>query len=299
MLTEIVGIKGQLATARGKVAIYRQTLSNSVGLPSQCFEQHLTSYSFQELLNKKNKAGGLRPLSLTPERPRRFPSNKVHIVLCSDSIDAALAVVRSTVATALDKGRIIFHIFTTPVHVTSFRVLFQSFNDGSIIKNDDGDHDQHHVYVHQYRESWFPSHTHSLLNTKDQKFAIQKYKNPLNFLRFYLIEAFTDLKMLDVSVGKVLLLDDDLVINGDLGEVYDLPLQKGECVVTWSSIHHRCHICCVYIFLFTFSFFLFSHFDFLIFFNFYEQGTLCQQSKIVIHNHCAIILTLKNNIYHI
>ena len=215
---------------------WRQGLSNSVGSPSRCFEQHLTSYYFQEV---KYKGGGLRkvtaggaqevlPVSLLPPPPRHFPPNKVQIVLCSDNIDAAVAVVRGAMSTASDPERMVIHIFTTAVHVAAYRVLFQSYNDGSIIPHKDNEDNCHHVYVHEYLDAWFPAHTQTTLGTDDHKFQLQKYKNPLNFLRFYLIEAFQDLKMFDVAAGKILLLDDDLVINGDLGEVYDSPLESGK-----------------------------------------------------------------------
>ena len=200
---------------------FRQYASQSIVSSTNCFQQHLISYSLAHPRPAPPAPFPSLPTStLSTDAPTPgtivFPHNVAHIVVCSDNIDAAFAVVHSALKTAKTPSRFVVHVFTTAVNVVSFRVMLHVFNTPE---------QPQRVYVHEFQEAWFPQHLQQILS-KHQKF--QKYKNPLNFLRFYLNEAFEALHM--KSVQRIVLLDDDLLINGDLGEVYDMKLNKGHAM---------------------------------------------------------------------
>ncbi|KAE8659801.1 putative galacturonosyltransferase 4 [Hibiscus syriacus] len=172
------------------------------------------------------------------EDPRLY-----HYALFSDNILAAAVVVNSTLSHAKHPSKHVFHIVTDRLNYAAMRMWFLRNLPGKAA-----------IQVQNIEEfSWLNSsyspvlkqlgsasvsdyyfRAHRVNSDSNLKFRNPKYLSILNHLRFYLPEIFPKL-------NKVLFLDDDVVVQKDLSDLWSLNL-KGNvngAVDTCGESFHR------------------------------------------------------------
>ncbi|TYI81988.1 hypothetical protein E1A91_D05G191700v1 [Gossypium mustelinum] len=172
------------------------------------------------------------------EDPRLY-----HYALFSDNILAAAVVVNSTISHVKHPSKHVFHIVTDRLNYAAMRMWFLCNSPGKVT-----------IQVQNIEEfTWLNSSYSPVLkqlgspSIRDYYFRARrsnsvsnlKYRNPkylsiLNHLRFYLPEIFPKL-------NKVLFLDDDVVVQKDLSDLWSLDL-KGNvngAVETCGERFHR------------------------------------------------------------
>ncbi|KAL5972338.1 putative galacturonosyltransferase 4 [Asimina triloba] len=187
--------------------------------------------------------------SLNPNE-RQFPSQEkledpelYHYALFSDNILATAVVVNSTVVHAKDPEKHVIHIVTDRLNYAPMRMWFLANPPGKAT-----------IEVQNFEEfTWlnasyspvlrqlgsasmidFYFKAHQANSDPNLKFRNPKYLSILNHLRFYLPEVFPKL-------NKVLFLDDDIVVQKDLTDLWSLDL-KGNvngAVETCGENFHR------------------------------------------------------------
>ncbi|CAJ1962782.1 unnamed protein product [Sphenostylis stenocarpa] len=213
---------------------------------------------FLTQLTAKTLPKGLHclPLRLTTEyhnmnsSQQQFPNQEnledpqlYHYAIFSDNILATAVVVNSTVTNAKDASKHVFHIVTDRLNYAAMRMWF--------LVNPPG---QATIQVQNIEDfTWLNSSyspvlkqlgsqsmidyyfkAHRATSDSNLKFRNPKYLSILNHLRFYLPEIFPKL-------NKVLFLDDDIVVQKDLTDLWSIDL-KGNvngAVETCGESFHR------------------------------------------------------------
>ncbi|CAG2244308.1 Glycosyltransferase 8 domain-containing protein 2,Glycosyltransferase 8 domain-containing protein 1 [Mytilus edulis] len=87
---------------------------------------------------------------------------------------------------------------------------------------------KHHVFFHLVVDAESQDHLRIWIETtklKDIHYQIKVFpENWLNYARYYLPKLFPDIK------GRVLFIDDDSIVQGDIKELYDMDLSPGHAV---------------------------------------------------------------------
>ncbi|KAF8410907.1 hypothetical protein HHK36_003444 [Tetracentron sinense] len=166
-----------------------------------------------------------------------------HYALFSDNILAAAVVVNSTVSHAKDPTNHVFHIVTDRLNYAAMRMWFIVNPPGKAtlqvqnIEEFTWLNSSYSPVLKQLGSSsmidyYFKAHRAN--SASNLKFRNPKYLSILNHLRFYLPEIFPKL-------NKVLFLDDDIVVQKDLTDLWSLDL-KGKvngAVETCGKSFHR------------------------------------------------------------
>ncbi|ERN19093.1 probable galacturonosyltransferase 4 [Amborella trichopoda] len=219
---------------------------------------HKKQSMFLMQLSAKTLPKGLHclPLRLTTEyyslnsTQQQFPNqeklenpNIYHYALFSDNVLAAAVVVNSTVSNARDPRNHVFHIVTDRLNYAAMRMWFIANPPGKAT-----------IQVQSVEEfTWLNSsyspvlkqlgstsmidyyfRTHRANPDSNLKYRNPKYLSILNHLRFYMPEIFPKLH-------KVLFLDDDIVVQRDLTQLWKIDL-KGKingAVETCRESFHR------------------------------------------------------------
>ncbi|KAI4296091.1 hypothetical protein L6164_036079 [Bauhinia variegata] len=219
---------------------------------------HKKQTLFLTQLTAKTLPKGLHclPLRLTTEyyylnsSEQQFPHQEkledpmlYHYALFSDNILAVAVVVNSTVQHAKDASKYVFHIVTDRLNYAAMRMWFLVNPPGNAT-----------IQVQNIEEfTWLNSSyspvlkqlgsrsmidyyfkAHRATSDSNLKFRNPKYLSILNHLRFYLPEIFPKL-------NKVLFLDDDIVVQKDLTDLWSVDL-KGNvngAVETCGENFHR------------------------------------------------------------
>ncbi|RDX69937.1 putative galacturonosyltransferase 4, partial [Mucuna pruriens] len=214
--------------------------------------------SFLTQLTAKTLPKGLHclPLRLTTEyhkmnsSEQQFPNQEnledpqlYHYAIFSDNILATAVVVNSTVFNAKDASKHVFHIVTDRLNYAAMRMWFLVNPPGKAT-----------IQVQNIEEfTWLNSSyspvlkqlgsqsmidyyfkAHRATSDSNLKFRNPKYLSILNHLRFYLPEIFP-------KFNKVLFLDDDIVVQKDLTDLWSIDL-KGNvngAVETCGESFHR------------------------------------------------------------
>ncbi|XP_073016020.1 probable galacturonosyltransferase 6 [Primulina eburnea] len=182
---------------------------------------HRTQETFLKELGGRTIPKGLHCLSmrltaeyyaLEPEE-REFPNKHkrqdpdlYHFSVFSDNILACSVVVNSTVSTAREPGRIVFHIVTDSLNFPSMSKWFLS--------NPPGKATVHVSSTDSYR--WLS--TKYNVTTKKEASVDPRYTSELNHLRFYLPDLFPHL-------NKIILLDHDVVVRKDLTRLWSMKMR--------------------------------------------------------------------------
>ncbi|XP_031258826.1 probable galacturonosyltransferase 6 [Pistacia vera] len=150
--------------------------------------------------------------SLQPEE-RQFPNqqklhhpNLYHYVVFSDNIMACAVVVNSTVSSAMEPAKIVFHVVTDSLNFPAISMWFLFNPPGKAT-----------IQVQSLDNfKWFSTKYDSTLkkhNTEDPRFT-----SALNHLRFYLPDVFP-------ALNKVVLLDHDVVVQSDLSGLWSVDMK--------------------------------------------------------------------------
>lgn len=166
-----------------------------------------------------------------------------HYAIFSDNVLAAAAVVNSTLSHAKDPSSHVFHIVTDRLNYAAMRMWFLANPPGKAtieVQNVEEFTWLNSSYSPVLKQLGSPSirdyyfKTHRASSDSNLKFRNPKYLSILNHLRFYLPQIFPKL-------GKVLFLDDDIVVQKDLTGLWSIDL-KGNvngAVETCGESFHR------------------------------------------------------------
>ncbi|KAL4279499.1 hypothetical protein GQ457_03G037480 [Hibiscus cannabinus] len=206
-----------LRVHRKKTAFLQQLTSKTLPKGLHCLPLRLTTEYFTLNSSEQNVLDQEKL-----EDPRLY-----HYALFSDNILAAAAVVNSTLSHAKHPSNHVFHIVTDRLNYAAMRMWFVRNSPGKVA-----------IQVQNIEEfTWLNSsyspvlkqlgsasvsdyyfRAHQVHSDSNPKFRNPKYLCILNHLRFYLPEIFPKL-------NKVLFLDDDVVVQKDLSDLWSLDLK--------------------------------------------------------------------------
>ncbi|XP_024528428.1 polygalacturonate 4-alpha-galacturonosyltransferase [Selaginella moellendorffii] len=187
--------------------------------------------------------------SLPPER-RELPHqenledpNLYHYALFSDNVLATSVVINSTVSTAKDPRRHVFHLVTDKLNYGAMKMWFLANppKGATVEVQNIGDfkwlNSSYCPVLRQLesvtmKEYYFRSNNPSVAT--GLKYRNPKYLSMLNHLRFYLPEIYPKL-------DKILFLDDDIVVQKDLTPLWSINLRGNVngAVETCGASFHR------------------------------------------------------------
>ncbi|CAL9237166.1 unnamed protein product [Arabidopsis halleri] len=187
------------------------------------------------------------PMRNFPRRENLENPNRYHYALFSDNVLAASVVVNSTVMNAQDPSRHVFHLVTDKLNVGAMSMWFllnppgeatihvQPFEDfawfnssySPVLRQLESTIRKHLYFTTERSESVEPG-------SENLRYRYPNYKSMLKLLRFYIPIIFPKLE-------KILLLDDDVVVQKDLTPLWSIDL-KGKvngAVETCGVTFHR------------------------------------------------------------
>lgn len=241
----ITKMKGQLQSLEdksksetGKSSKYGQIAAEELPKSLYCLGVQLTTEWF------KNSHLYRRTIHGKHASEKLKNNNLYHYCLFSDNILAASVVVNSTVTNSLHPDVNVFHLVTDGVNYRPMRAWFSmnNFQGATIEVQKVEDFTWLNTsYVHVLKllqlsetESFsFSGHGDRKTPSKSQD---PKYLSVLNHLRFYLPEVFP-------TLHKVVFLDDDVVVQKDLSELFSINLYGNvmgaveTCTETSHSLH--------------------------------------------------------------
>ncbi|KAJ7533084.1 hypothetical protein O6H91_13G032700 [Diphasiastrum complanatum] len=179
------------------------------------------------------------------QSPKLTNNSFYHFVVFSDNIIGTSVAVNSTVQNAHHPEQIVFHIVTDSVNYGGMQIWFgqNQFNGAAIeVQNIDSFFWLNASYVPVLKQLQDSDTQNYYFKTSGQdakrtfKFRNPKYLSILNHLRFYIPEVYPELE-------KVVFLDDDVVVQKDLTELFvvDLHGNVNGAVETCLESFHRYH----------------------------------------------------------
>ncbi|XP_054795703.1 probable galacturonosyltransferase 6 isoform X2 [Prosopis cineraria] len=149
--------------------------------------------------------------ALRPEE-RKFPNeNRIddpelyHYAVFSDNVLACAVVVNSTVSTAKEPEKLVFHVVTNSLNFPAISMWF--------IFNPPGQATLHIQNIDKFK--WMSKYS----GFKKQNFSDPRYNSELNCLRFYLPDIFP-------ALNKIVLFDHDMVIQQDLSDLWNVKMKE-------------------------------------------------------------------------
>ncbi|KHG11146.1 putative galacturonosyltransferase 6 -like protein [Gossypium arboreum] len=149
---------------------------------------------------------------LRPEE-RQFPNQQnlndpdlYHYAVLSDNVLAASVVVNSTISSAKEPEKIVFHVVTDSLNLPAISMWF--------LLNPPGKATIHVQSIENF--DWLSTKYNSTLN--EQKSYDPRYSSALNHLRFYLPDIFP-------ALNKIVLFDHDVVVQRDLTEIWSIDMK--------------------------------------------------------------------------
>ncbi|KAD4584430.1 hypothetical protein E3N88_22031 [Mikania micrantha] len=137
-----------------------------------------------------------------PSNPEVHDSNMHHFVVFSDNVLACSVVVDSTVSSAKDPRKIVFHVVTDSLNFAAISMWFIIHPPKQAL-----------IQIHHMENfDWF-SAKFVPPNTNGRDSQDPRYTSTLNHLRFYLPDIFPVL-------NKIVLLDHDVVVQKDLTRLW-------------------------------------------------------------------------------
>ncbi|XP_022758339.1 probable galacturonosyltransferase 6 isoform X2 [Durio zibethinus] len=167
---------------------------------------------------------------LQPEE-RQLPHQKnlndpdlYHYAVFSDNVLACAVVVKSTISSAKEPEKIVFHVVTDSLNLPAISMWF--------LLNPPGKATIHIQSIESF--DWLSTKYNSTL--KEQKSYDPRYTSALNHLRFYLPDVFP-------ALNKIVLFDHDVVVQRDLTGIWSVDM-KGKvnaavetCLESEASFH--------------------------------------------------------------
>ncbi|KAG7984659.1 hypothetical protein I3843_04G171400 [Carya illinoinensis] len=162
--------------------------------------------------------------ALQPEE-RQFPNQKRlqdtelhHYAVFSDNVLACAVVVNSTISTAMESEKIVFHVVTDSLNLPAISMWFLLNPPGKAT-----------IQIQSMNDfEWFSTKYHMTLTKQSARDP--RYTSELNHLRFYLPDAFP-------ALHKIVLFDHDVVVQRDLTELWSVDM-KGKV----NGAVETCHV---------------------------------------------------------
>ncbi|TKY52696.1 galacturonosyltransferase 6 [Spatholobus suberectus] len=152
--------------------------------------------------------------ALSPEERKLPNENKIHhpdlyhYAVFSDNVLACAAVVNSTICTAKEQEKLVFHVVTKSLNLPAISMWF--------LINPPGKATIHIQSIDNFE--WLSKYNAYQENNSSDL----KYTSELNYLRFYLPDIFP-------ALNKIVLFDHDVVVQQDLGELWNTNM-KGNVI---------------------------------------------------------------------
>lgn len=138
----------------------------------------------------------------------------VHVCFCTDDSDlrALLVAIKTTVANAVSPQRLVFHL----VVPSSSKVLFSSLLPTLLPIG---------TQIRVYTDDVLEAKIISKIEFKSWPGLFRSLATPFNFVSFYLDQILSQpVQNRSSTVKKVVYLDTDVVVQGDIAELFDLSL---------------------------------------------------------------------------
>jgi len=141
----------------------------------------------------------------------------IHVVLCSDDKDLrpTAVAIRSAAVSAAQPERLVFHFVTTPEFGSDAKKLFEENVPGVNIQ----------VHHNEHMDAQL-SHLISWRKTSKSRRVLA---SPFNFAPFYLDYYLAEPGQERSDIRRLIYLDTDTLVLGDLAELYDMDLQGHTC----------------------------------------------------------------------
>ncbi|XP_039043786.1 probable galacturonosyltransferase 6 [Hibiscus syriacus] len=146
-------------------------------------------------------------------KERQFPNQKklndpnlYHYAVFSNNILACAVVVNSTISSAKEPEKIVFHVVTDSLNLPAISMWF--------LLNPPGKATIHIQSIENFE--WLPT-TH-ISTSEEKKFNDPRYTSVLIHLRFYLPDIFP-------ALNKIVLFDHDVVVQRDLTEIWSVDMK--------------------------------------------------------------------------
>lgn len=156
-------------------------------------------------------------------KERQFPNQQklhdpelYHYAVFSDNVLASTVVVNSTVSTAMEPKKIVFHVVTDSLNFPAVSMWFLLNPPGKAT-----------IQVQSIESfDWLSTKYHAALR---QNSSDPRYASELNHLRFYLPEIFP-------TLNKIVLFDHDVVVQKDLTRLWSINM-KGKVNAAVETCH--------------------------------------------------------------
>ncbi|KAJ4959302.1 hypothetical protein NE237_026413 [Protea cynaroides] len=237
--TKIQSLEEQASTVNEKSSKYGQIAAEEVPKSLYCLGIRLTVEWF------KNPNLQRRLTDVRQNVVRLKDKNLNHFCVFSDNILATSVVVNSTATNSNHPDRVVFHLVTDELNYAPMKAWFSlNFFQGVTVEVQKFEDftwlNASYVPVLKQLQDLDTKNYYFSGNTDDGRTPI-KYRNPkylsmLNHLRFYIPEVFPALE-------KVVFLDDDVVVQKDLSELFSIDLNGNVngAVETCMETFHRYH----------------------------------------------------------
>ncbi|XP_023004248.1 probable galacturonosyltransferase 6 isoform X1 [Cucurbita maxima] len=143
---------------------------------------------------------------LLPEQNKLHDTTLYHYAVFSDNVLACAVVVNSTISSAMEPEKIVFHLVTNSLNLPAMSMWFSLNPQGKATIEVLSMEDFKWLST-EYDLGW------TMQNTSDPRFTSE-----LNYLRFYLPNIFP-------SLDKVILLDHDVVVQKDLSGLWHVDMK--------------------------------------------------------------------------
>ncbi|XP_047162761.1 probable galacturonosyltransferase 6 isoform X1 [Vigna umbellata] len=152
--------------------------------------------------------------ALRPEERKLPNENNIHrtelyhYAVFSDNVLACAAVVNSTISSAKEQGKLVFHVLTKSLNLPAISMWFLINPPGKAT-----------VHVQSIDNFEWLSKDNSFLESNSSD---PRYTSELNYLRFYLPDIFP-------ALNRVVLFDHDVVVQQDLSALWNMDM-KGNVI---------------------------------------------------------------------
>ncbi|KAI4349445.1 hypothetical protein L6164_010032 [Bauhinia variegata] len=157
-----------------------------------------------------------------PFEERKLPNERkihdpklYHYAVFSDNVLACAVVVKSTVSTAMEPKKLVFHIVTDSLNSPAISMWF--------LLNPPGKATIHIENIENFK--WLSKYS----SLKKQNSSDTRYTSELNYLRFYLPDIFP-------ALNKIVLFDHDVVVQRDLRGLWNVNME-GKVVGAVGTCH--------------------------------------------------------------
>ncbi|CAK9257538.1 unnamed protein product [Sphagnum jensenii] len=235
---QIQGLEERANAAAVQSTVFGQLAAEAVPKSLHCLGMRLTmEWAMDVDLHKR--------VDQIQQSPKLTDNALYHFCIFSDNVLATSVVVNSTVCNSKQPRTLVFHIVTDHMNYGAMQTWFvgNNFRGATIeVQNIDDYTWLNSSYVPvlkqledaETRKFYFNGATQTSKGAL--KFRNPKYLSMLNHLRFYIPEVFP-------ALNKIVFLDDDVVVQQDLQELFEINLQGrvNGAVETCRESFHRFH----------------------------------------------------------